>query len=162
MLADTKGLRINEQIRVREVRLVDEEGGKNGIVPWNIRRYPPSSWSFYAHRAGAPVWRPYGWTIWFEKSLVLPSLKDGACSTNWIGMVSTPSCEYTGNDNNRVDKMTTTSAKDFFFIMIISLNYIFRKYTKQCGIILDSALSCWCRWGTLRRTLWNTYTIRRS
>jgi len=32
-LADTKGLRINEQIRVREVRLVDEEGGKNGIVP---------------------------------------------------------------------------------------------------------------------------------
>jgi len=31
-LADTKGLRINEQIRVREVRLVDEEGGKNGIV----------------------------------------------------------------------------------------------------------------------------------
>jgi translation initiation factor IF-3 len=32
MLADTKGLRINEQIRVREVRLVDEEGGKNGIV----------------------------------------------------------------------------------------------------------------------------------
>ena len=32
-MADTKGLRINEQIRVREVRLVDEEGGKNGIVP---------------------------------------------------------------------------------------------------------------------------------
>lgn len=31
-MADTKGLRINEQIRVREVRLVDEEGGKNGIV----------------------------------------------------------------------------------------------------------------------------------
>ena len=32
MLADTKGLRINEQIRVREVRLVDEEGGRNGII----------------------------------------------------------------------------------------------------------------------------------
>ncbi len=32
-LADTKGLRINEQIRVREVRLIDEEGGQNGIVP---------------------------------------------------------------------------------------------------------------------------------
>ena len=33
MLADSKGLRINEQIRVREVRLVDDEGEKNGIVP---------------------------------------------------------------------------------------------------------------------------------
>jgi len=32
MLADTKGLRVNEQIRVREVRLIDDEGGKNGIV----------------------------------------------------------------------------------------------------------------------------------
>ncbi len=32
MLADSKGLRINEQIRVREVRLVDEEGGRNGII----------------------------------------------------------------------------------------------------------------------------------
>lgn len=32
-MADTKGLRINERIRVREVRLIDEEGGKNGIVP---------------------------------------------------------------------------------------------------------------------------------
>lgn len=31
-MADPKGLRINEQIRVREVRLVDEEGGQNGIV----------------------------------------------------------------------------------------------------------------------------------
>jgi len=31
-LADSKGLRINEQIRVREVRLVDEEGGRNGII----------------------------------------------------------------------------------------------------------------------------------
>jgi len=31
-LADVKGLRINEQIRVREVRLVDDEGGRNGIV----------------------------------------------------------------------------------------------------------------------------------
>ena len=28
-----KGLRINEQIRVREVRLIDDEGGRNGIVP---------------------------------------------------------------------------------------------------------------------------------
>ena len=27
--------------------------------------------------------------------------------------------------------MTTTIAKDFFFIMIISLNYLFRKYTKN-------------------------------
>ena len=33
VLADTRGLRINEHIRVREVRLVDEEGGKNGIIP---------------------------------------------------------------------------------------------------------------------------------
>ncbi|MBR1721275.1 MAG: translation initiation factor IF-3 [Treponema sp.] len=32
-MADTKGLRINEQIRVREVRLVDDEGEKNGIIP---------------------------------------------------------------------------------------------------------------------------------
>ncbi len=32
-MADTRGLRINEYIRVREVRLVDEEGGKNGIIP---------------------------------------------------------------------------------------------------------------------------------
>lgn len=31
-MADPKGLRINEQIRVREVRLIDEEGGQNGIV----------------------------------------------------------------------------------------------------------------------------------
>jgi len=32
-LADTKGLRINEQIRVREVRLIDDEGEQNGIMP---------------------------------------------------------------------------------------------------------------------------------
>ncbi|MBP3608348.1 MAG: translation initiation factor IF-3 [Treponema sp.] len=32
-MADVKGLRINEQIRVREVRLIDEEGGQNGIIP---------------------------------------------------------------------------------------------------------------------------------
>lgn len=32
-MADTKGLRINERIRVREVRLVDDEGGRNGIIP---------------------------------------------------------------------------------------------------------------------------------
>ena len=31
-MADNKGLRINEQIRVREVRLIDEEGGQTGIV----------------------------------------------------------------------------------------------------------------------------------
>ncbi|MBQ0050681.1 MAG: translation initiation factor IF-3 [Treponema sp.] len=31
-MADTKGLRINEQIRVREIRLVDDEGEKNGII----------------------------------------------------------------------------------------------------------------------------------
>lgn len=34
-MADNKGLRINERIRVREVRLVDEEGGRNGIIPTN-------------------------------------------------------------------------------------------------------------------------------
>ena len=28
-----KGLRINEQIRVREVRLIDDEGEQKGIVP---------------------------------------------------------------------------------------------------------------------------------
>ncbi len=33
VLADTKGLRINEQIRVREVRLIDDEGERNGIIP---------------------------------------------------------------------------------------------------------------------------------
>ncbi len=32
-MADTKGLRINEQIRVREVRLIDDEGEQNGIMP---------------------------------------------------------------------------------------------------------------------------------
>jgi translation initiation factor IF-3 len=31
-LADPKGLRINEQIRVREIRLIDDEGGQNGIM----------------------------------------------------------------------------------------------------------------------------------
>ena len=28
-----KGLRVNEQIRVREVRLIDDEGEQKGIVP---------------------------------------------------------------------------------------------------------------------------------
>jgi translation initiation factor IF-3 len=32
-LADNKGLRINEQIRVREVRLIDANGEQKGIVP---------------------------------------------------------------------------------------------------------------------------------
>ncbi|HKL84886.1 MAG TPA: translation initiation factor IF-3 [Treponemataceae bacterium] len=32
-MADNKGLRINEQIRVREVRLIDEKGEQKGIVP---------------------------------------------------------------------------------------------------------------------------------
>jgi translation initiation factor IF-3 len=32
-LAEAKGLRINEQIRVREVRLIDAEGEQKGIVP---------------------------------------------------------------------------------------------------------------------------------
>ena len=32
-MADAKGLRINEQIRVREVRLIDDEGEQKGIVP---------------------------------------------------------------------------------------------------------------------------------
>ncbi len=32
-MAENKGLRINEQIRVREVRLIDDEGEQNGIVP---------------------------------------------------------------------------------------------------------------------------------
>ena len=32
-MADSKGLRINEQIRVREIRLVDEGGGESGIMP---------------------------------------------------------------------------------------------------------------------------------
>lgn len=32
-MAETKGLRINEQIRVREVRLIDDEGEQRGIVP---------------------------------------------------------------------------------------------------------------------------------
>lgn len=31
-MADNKGLRINEQIRVREVRLIDDEGDQNGIM----------------------------------------------------------------------------------------------------------------------------------
>ena len=32
-MADNKGMRVNEQIRVREVRLIDEEGEQKGIVP---------------------------------------------------------------------------------------------------------------------------------
>ncbi len=32
IVADNKGLRINEQIRVREVRLIDDEGEQKGIV----------------------------------------------------------------------------------------------------------------------------------
>lgn len=32
-MEDNKGLRINEQIRVREVRLIDENGEQKGIVP---------------------------------------------------------------------------------------------------------------------------------
>ena len=32
-MADNKGMRINEQIRVREVRLIDNEGNQKGIVP---------------------------------------------------------------------------------------------------------------------------------
>lgn len=32
-MADTKGMRINEQIRVREIRLIDDEGTQKGIVP---------------------------------------------------------------------------------------------------------------------------------
>ena len=32
-MADNKGLRINEQIRVREVRLIDDKKKKKGIVP---------------------------------------------------------------------------------------------------------------------------------
>ena len=33
MADNTKGTRINEQIRVREVRLIDDEGNQKGIVP---------------------------------------------------------------------------------------------------------------------------------
>lgn len=32
-MADNKGLRINEQIRAREVRLIDDQGEQKGIVP---------------------------------------------------------------------------------------------------------------------------------
>ena len=32
-LADNKGMRVNEQIRVREVRLIDDEGEQKGIIP---------------------------------------------------------------------------------------------------------------------------------
>ncbi len=32
-MADNKGMRVNEQIRVREVRLIDDEGIQKGIVP---------------------------------------------------------------------------------------------------------------------------------
>jgi translation initiation factor IF-3 len=32
-LADSRELRVNEQIRVREVRLIDDEGEQNGIMP---------------------------------------------------------------------------------------------------------------------------------
>ena len=32
-MADAKGLRVNEQIRVREIRLIDENGEQKGIVP---------------------------------------------------------------------------------------------------------------------------------
>ncbi len=32
-MADNKGMRVNEQIRVREVRLIDDDGEQKGIVP---------------------------------------------------------------------------------------------------------------------------------
>ena len=32
-MADNKGMRVNEQIRVREVRLIDDEGEQRGIIP---------------------------------------------------------------------------------------------------------------------------------
>ena len=32
-MADNNGMRVNEQIRVREVRLIDDEGEQKGIVP---------------------------------------------------------------------------------------------------------------------------------
>ncbi|MBP7096228.1 MAG: translation initiation factor IF-3, partial [Spirochaetia bacterium] len=32
-MADNKNLRINEQVRVREVRLIDDKGNQSGIVP---------------------------------------------------------------------------------------------------------------------------------
>ena len=32
-MADSKGMRVNEQIRVREIRLIDDEGEQKGIVP---------------------------------------------------------------------------------------------------------------------------------
>ena len=32
-MADNKGMRVNEQIRVREVRSIDDEGEQKGIVP---------------------------------------------------------------------------------------------------------------------------------
>ena len=32
-MAENKGMRINEQIRIREVRLIDDEGNQKGIVP---------------------------------------------------------------------------------------------------------------------------------
>ena len=32
-MADNKGMRVNEQIRVREIRLIDDEGEQKGIVP---------------------------------------------------------------------------------------------------------------------------------
>ncbi len=32
-MADSRELRVNEQIRVREVRLIDDEGEQNGIMP---------------------------------------------------------------------------------------------------------------------------------
>ncbi len=32
-MADSKGMRVNEQIRVREIRLIDDEGVQKGIVP---------------------------------------------------------------------------------------------------------------------------------
>lgn len=32
-MAENKGMRINEQIRIREVRLIDDEGQQRGIVP---------------------------------------------------------------------------------------------------------------------------------
>ncbi|MCI6442813.1 MAG: translation initiation factor IF-3, partial [Spirochaetia bacterium] len=34
-MADNKGMRVNEQIRVREVRLIDDQGEQKGIVPTN-------------------------------------------------------------------------------------------------------------------------------
>ncbi|WP_162502590.1 translation initiation factor IF-3, partial [Treponema endosymbiont of Eucomonympha sp.] len=58
-MADNRDLRINGQIRVREVRLIDDEGNAGGILStqeaFNIARERQLDWVEVAPQAKPPV-----------------------------------------------------------------------------------------------------------